>query len=183
MLYSHHRHAERSIAIPTSPERDKLAVAADQRLALTGDLNKAAEDYQQIVTSYPQDYRAFDDLGAVYARLGEYNKAIEITRQALKLAPEQIAPYEHLGYYYLATQHPDDGHQVIRDAQAKKMDSAGLSQGALRHGVPCAAGTRQARDGGARFDGSRSILNTKASDWRWRRTPLPTAEQLARSAI
>jgi tetratricopeptide (TPR) repeat protein len=123
-LYSHHRHAERSTAVPNSPERDKLAIAADQRLALSGDLNKAAEDYQQIVASYPQDYRAFDDLGAVYARLGEYNQAIEVARQALKLAPEQIAAYEHLAYYYLATQHPEDGHQVIRDAQAKSMDSA-----------------------------------------------------------
>ncbi len=92
MLYSHHRRAERSVANPNVAERDKLAVAADQRLAMTGDLNKAAEDYQQIVASYPQDYRAFDDLGAVYARLGEYNKAIDVSRQALKLAPQKLAP-------------------------------------------------------------------------------------------
>jgi tetratricopeptide (TPR) repeat protein len=124
VLYSHHRHAERSVANPNVAERDKLAVAADQRLAMTGDLNKAAEDYQQIVASYPQDYRAFDNLGAVYARLGEYNKAIEVTREALNLAPEELAPYQHLGYYYMAIQHPDDGHQAIRDAQAKKLDSA-----------------------------------------------------------
>ncbi len=124
VLYSHHRHAERSIANPNVAERDKLAVAADQRLAMTGDLNKAAEDYQQIVTSYPQDYRAFDDLGAVYARLGKYNQAIDVTRKALSLAPQEPAPYEHLGYYYMATQHLDDGHQAIRDAQAKQLDSA-----------------------------------------------------------
>lgn len=123
VLYSHHRHAERSIANPNVSERDKLAVAAEQRLALNGDLNRAAQDYQQIVASYPQDDRAFDDLGAVYARLGQYNKAIEVTRKALSLAPEEVAPYEHLGYYYMAIQHPDDGHQAIRDAQAKKLDS------------------------------------------------------------
>lgn len=123
ILYSHHRHAARSVANPNIAERDKLAVAADQRLAMTGDLNRAAEDYQQIAASYPQDYRAFDDLGAVYARLGEYNKAIDVTRKALALAPEGLAPYEHLGYYYMAIQHPDDGHQIIRDAEAKKMDS------------------------------------------------------------
>jgi tetratricopeptide (TPR) repeat protein len=123
VLYSHHRRAERSVAHPNVAERDKLAVAADQRLAMTGDLNKAAEDDQQIVASYPQDYRGFDDLGAVYARLGEYTKAIEVTRKALSLAPEELAPYEHLGYYYLAIQHPDDGHEAIREALAKKMDS------------------------------------------------------------
>ena len=124
LLYSHHRRAERSVANPNIAERDKLAVAADQRLASTGDLNKAAEDYEQIVASYPQDYRSLDNLGAVYARLGEYNKAIDVTRRALSLAPDELAPYEHLGYYYVAIQHPDDGHQAIRDAQAKKMDSA-----------------------------------------------------------
>lgn len=123
VLYTHHKRAEQSIANPNVAERDKLAVAADQRLTLTGDLNRAAEDYQQIVASYPLDYRAFDNLGVVYARLGEYNKAIEVTRQALNLAPNELAPYEHLGYYYTAIQHPDDGHQTIRDAQAKKMDS------------------------------------------------------------
>jgi tetratricopeptide (TPR) repeat protein len=123
VLYSHHRHAERSTANPNSPERDKLAVAADQRLAMSGDLNRAADDYEQIVASYPQDYRAYDNLGTVYARLGEYNKAIEVGRQALKLAPQEIASYEHLAYYYVATQHPEDGHQVIRDAQSKQLDS------------------------------------------------------------
>ncbi len=35
-----------------------------------------------------------------------------------------MLPYEHLGYYYTAIQHPDDGHQAIRDAQAKQLDSA-----------------------------------------------------------
>ncbi len=123
VLYSHHRRAERSVANPNAPERDKLAVVADQRLALSGDLKRAAADYQQITASYPQDYRAFDNLGTVYARLGEYNKAIDVSRQAMSLAPQEVAPYEHLGYYYTAIQHPDDGHQIIREAQAKKMDS------------------------------------------------------------
>jgi eukaryotic-like serine/threonine-protein kinase len=123
VLYSHHRRGKRSIANPNVAERDRLAVAAGQQLAMTGDLNQAAEDYQQIVANYPQDYRAFDDLGAVYARLGQYNKAIDVTRQALNLAPNELAPYEHLGYYYTAIQHPDDGHQIIHDAQAKGMDS------------------------------------------------------------
>jgi tetratricopeptide (TPR) repeat protein len=126
VLYSHHRHAQRPIATPNIAEADKLVVDAGQRLAMTGDLNRATEDYLQIVATYPQDYRAFDALGSVYARLGEYNKAIEVTRKALSLAPEHAPAYEHLGYYYMATQHPEDGHQVIREALAKKMDSSGF---------------------------------------------------------
>lgn len=124
VLYSHHRSAERSVSHPNLAERDKLAAAADQRLGATGDLDQAAEDFQQIVAGYPQDYRAYDDLGTVYARLGEYNKAVEVTRKAMSLASEDLATREHLGYYYLATQHPEDAHQVILQALAKKMDSA-----------------------------------------------------------
>jgi eukaryotic-like serine/threonine-protein kinase len=128
VLYSHHRRSERPSADPNVAEGGHQALAADQRLALDGDLNQAVENYQKIVASYPQDYRAFDDLGAVYARLGEYNKALEVTRQAMNLAPNELAPYEHLGHYYTAIQHPDDGHQVIRDAQAKRMDSPAFHQ-------------------------------------------------------
>lgn len=124
VLYSHHRRAGQSTANPDVADRDKLTIAADQQLARTGDLNKAAEDYWRIVTSYPNDYRALDDLGTVYARLGEYPKAIDFTRKALSLAPEQLAPYEHLGYYCMAIQHPDDAHQIVREALSKKMDGA-----------------------------------------------------------
>ncbi len=124
VLYSHHRRATRPAIRENVGERDQLTIAAEQRLASTGDLNKAAEDYQQIASAYPNDDRALDTLGTIYARLGQYRKAADAARQAINLAPTVLAPYEHLPSYYLALQQPEDGHQVIRDAMARKMDSA-----------------------------------------------------------
>ena len=122
VMYSRHRRVEVANPSDNVAERDKMAVAADQRLLLTGDLNQAEEDYQQIIARYPQGARAYDDVGVVYARLGQYTKAAEVTRMAMKLDPEAQSPYEHLAYYAMAAQHPEDAHQYIRDAQAKGFD-------------------------------------------------------------
>lgn len=124
VLYSRHQHNAHPAANENVAERDKMAVAADQRLMLSGNLEQAAKEYQQIVARYPQDSRAYDELGVVYARLGQYTAAVEAGKQALALDPDALAPYEHAPYYDLALQHPEDAHQRISQAQAKKMDSA-----------------------------------------------------------
>lgn len=124
LLYAHHGRASRVPAPANVAEISKLTTAAEQDLSSTGDLNEALASYQQIVAGHPQDFRVFDNLGVVYARLGQYGKAAEAAHQAMKLGPDELAPYEHLAYYDMALQHPEDGHQVIRDAQAKRMDSA-----------------------------------------------------------
>ena len=122
VLYSRHHRGEVANPTDNAAERDKLSVAADQRLLLTGDLNQAAEDYEKIVAKYPQGARAYDDLGVVYARLGQYTKAAEVTRMATKLDPDAQSPFEHLAYYAMALQHPEDAHQYVRDAHAKSFD-------------------------------------------------------------
>jgi serine/threonine protein kinase len=42
-----------------------------------GELEKAAQVYQERIASYPHDDRAYLDLGAVYGALGEYERAAE----------------------------------------------------------------------------------------------------------
>ena len=124
ILYSHHRRGAPTAVNQNAGQSSQLAQDAEQNLIRTGDLHKAAEDYQQLIAANPNDYRSLDALGVVYARMGQYAKAADAARQAMKLAPDALAPYEHLPYYYLALQLPEDAHQVIRDAMAKKMDSA-----------------------------------------------------------
>ena len=70
-------------------EREKLAITADYYQNVTGELDKAAQTYQEEIESYPRDSRAYVNLGNVYAAQGQYEKAAEITRQGLRLAPDQ----------------------------------------------------------------------------------------------
>ena len=103
-------------------EREKLKIAADYYQIVTGELDKAAQTYQEAIESYPRDSRAYGNLGVVYGEQGQYEKAAEITRQAVRLAPDQLAYYGNLANYALALQRFDETRQIIHEAQARKLD-------------------------------------------------------------
>jgi tetratricopeptide (TPR) repeat protein len=108
-------------------EREKLTITANYYLLLTGELDKAAEAYQQGAESYPrQSARAYRALGKMFACEGQYEKATEITRQAQRLAPDQVFFNLDLAAYALALQHFDETRQIIQEAQARKLDDQGL---------------------------------------------------------
>ena len=58
-------------------EWEKLAIAADYYLNVTGELDKAAQTYEEWTESYPRDDEAYLSLGVVYASEGQYEKAAE----------------------------------------------------------------------------------------------------------
>ena len=107
-------------------EREKLYIVADYYTAVTGELDKAARDYQEEIESYPRTALGYSYLGEVYAAQGQYEKAAEITRQALRLSPGHVTPYDDLANYTLALQRFDETRQTIHEAQARKLDSFGL---------------------------------------------------------
>jgi tetratricopeptide (TPR) repeat protein len=107
-------------------EREKLHITASYYQNVTGELGKAAQTYQEGIESYPRDYRAHDDLGNVYAQQGQYENATDLYRQRLRLTPDGVSPYANLGSSLISLQRFDEARQIIRDAQARKMDSDSL---------------------------------------------------------
>ena len=103
-------------------EREKLNITADYYTDVTGELDKAAQPYQEAIENYPRRTAAYVNLGIVYAAQGQYEKAAEVTRQAMRLAPDQVAQYDNLANYALALQRFDETRQTIREAQARKLD-------------------------------------------------------------
>ena len=103
-------------------EREKLAIAATYYRNVTGELDKAAQTYQETIESYPRSASPYNGLGIVYGYLGQYEKAAEVTRQAVRLAPDRVSPHETLANYTLALQRFDETRQVIHEAQARKGD-------------------------------------------------------------
>jgi len=104
-------------------EREKLAITANYYQAVTGELDKAAQTYQEEIESYPREYRAYVGLGNVYSTRGQYEKAAEIARQAMRLAPDQTSSYGGLANYTLALQRVDETRQIIHEAQVRKLDN------------------------------------------------------------
>jgi eukaryotic-like serine/threonine-protein kinase len=107
-------------------EREKLAITAIYYSTVTGELDKAAQTYQEEIESYPRFSSAYGNLGLVYATQGQYDRATEACRQGLRVAPESGVPYTDLGNSLLSLQRFDEARQIIREAQARKLDNVAL---------------------------------------------------------
>jgi serine/threonine protein kinase/Flp pilus assembly protein TadD len=53
-------------------EREKLAIVGTYYLNVTGELDKAAQTWQEFIESYPRDLEGYDDLSSVYNLEGQY---------------------------------------------------------------------------------------------------------------
>ncbi len=104
-------------------EREKLAITAGYYETVTGELDKAAQTYQQWVESYPRDYRAHLDLGNIYTAQGLYDKGSAEYRESLRLAPDHSAPYSNLGNSLIALQRFSEAREVLQQAKARNVDS------------------------------------------------------------
>jgi tetratricopeptide (TPR) repeat protein len=107
-------------------EREKLFISEVYYSSVTGELDKAAQTYQEQFESYPREAPAYANLGNVYSEQGQYEKAAEITRQALRLAPGLVDVYSNLAQYSLCLQRFDEARQGIHEAQARKLDNRNL---------------------------------------------------------
>jgi len=103
-------------------ERERLLITEDYFRTVTGELDKAAQAYQQQIESRPRDSSGYSGLGTIYGLQGEYEKAVEMMRQAQQLAPGTIDSYENLPNFLLALQRLDEARQPIREAHERKLD-------------------------------------------------------------
>jgi eukaryotic-like serine/threonine-protein kinase len=104
-------------------EREKLDIAASYYASATGELDKAAETYEEEIENYPRQSGSHLGLGNVYTGQGQYEKAAESFRQSLRLAPDNLAPYAGLGNTLISLQRFDETRQIIHEGQARKLDS------------------------------------------------------------
>jgi serine/threonine protein kinase/tetratricopeptide (TPR) repeat protein len=104
-------------------EREKLHFAASYYAYVTGEMDKAAQTYQEEIENYPREPRAYSNLGITFASQGQYEKAMEITRQAVLRGPDNVGRFGNLANYALALQRFDEARQTIHEAQARKLDN------------------------------------------------------------
>jgi eukaryotic-like serine/threonine-protein kinase len=104
-------------------EPEKLMISASYYSSATGELDKAAQTYRELIERYPRQLSVYISLGILYSEQGQYEKALEITRQGMRL--ESDVWYGYLGNqtnYTMALQHFDETRQIIHEAQERKMD-------------------------------------------------------------
>lgn len=103
-------------------EREKLLIASYYYQDVTGELDKAAQVFQQWIGSYPRDYIAYGSLAILYSQQGQYDDAIETNRKFLALSPGNVVAYENLAEMLLAVQRFDEARQTLAEAHARKLD-------------------------------------------------------------
>lgn len=104
-------------------DHEKLAITATYYVHVSGELDKAAEAYQDWIASYPRDYIPHTYLGFVYSDQGQYEKSVDAYREGLHLLPDNVRAYGFISNQLLALQRFDEASQVIRQAQARKLDN------------------------------------------------------------
>ncbi|MGA9475147.1 MAG: protein kinase [Terriglobales bacterium] len=103
-------------------QRESLHITAFYYESVTGELEKAAQTYQEWIADYPRDYRAHIDLGSVYSEQGQYDEAVEEKREGLRLEPGSGVPYANVVNSLLALHRFDEVRQTVQQAQARKLD-------------------------------------------------------------
>jgi tetratricopeptide (TPR) repeat protein len=110
-------------------EREKLSIMAEYYSSVTGELDKAAQSYREIVDSYPSSSNAYGGLIWQYLALGQFAEAEEAGRKALRLAPDSLVPYINLSGALVSQQRLGEARAVLQQAEARKLadDLEGLS--------------------------------------------------------
>ncbi len=103
-------------------EREAMIIAGGYYFLVTGELQKAAQTFQQITAIYPRDEAAVNNLGSVYEQLGQYEKAIELEHRTIAMNADAVNAYENLANDYLALQRVDQAQSTIAAAHARGLE-------------------------------------------------------------
>ena len=87
---------------------------------VTGELDKSAQAYQEIGSTYPRAAGAFASLGAIYSEEGRYEKAIEVTRRSLEQDPGSLLEY-NISVFQLALQQFDDAKRTLQPVRNREI--------------------------------------------------------------
>ena len=69
-------------------EREKFSIAADYYSQVTGELDKAGQQYELLLQYYPRDGEAHNNLGGLYSTFGDYERAAKEALAAAETDPK-----------------------------------------------------------------------------------------------
>jgi serine/threonine protein kinase/Flp pilus assembly protein TadD len=109
-------------------ERERYYISCTYFTLVTGELEKAIQQYELWIRDYPRDYVAGTNLGVNYFTMGQFERAAAVTREALRLEPANIIAYNNIGVAYFSMNRLDEAKSTFDDALARKLDGPYLRQ-------------------------------------------------------
>jgi len=113
-------------------QREKWEIAGQYYQAGTGELDKAAQQYDLLIHDFPRDPSVHANLGLVYSQLGQHEKAAELDRQELQVDPKGSVAYANLTLEYLALNRLDEAKTTLVRASSIKLDTYPLELAAYQ---------------------------------------------------
>jgi serine/threonine protein kinase/tetratricopeptide (TPR) repeat protein len=110
-------------------EREKLYITAHYFNEVTGELDKALENYLLWEREFPKDFIPYLNAGSIYATLGQYEKGISETRLSQQVEPNDVIVYSNLAGSYLNVNRLDEAKSIFDQALAIKLDDPSLRSG------------------------------------------------------
>ena len=109
-------------------EREKLYISSSYYATVTGELEKAVQQYELWIQEYPRDEEPYNDLAVVYDRLGQREKATNGYQQALALNPDDGVTATNLAQNFIALNRLDEAKSTVDQALARKSEYPGLHE-------------------------------------------------------
>jgi len=103
-------------------EREKLHITSMYYMNVTGELDRAVENFREWQENYPRDDVAYTNLGSLYATEGKYEQSVEQMRAALRLNPDNVIGYEILMGDLVNLERFDETLQAYQEAMNRKLD-------------------------------------------------------------
>jgi serine/threonine protein kinase/tetratricopeptide (TPR) repeat protein len=104
-------------------ERERFRITATYYLLVTGELEKAIQNYELWAQTYPRSSEPFGNLGVDYTFLGQYDKAVASSLEDLRLNPGSAAAYTNLVGLYSALDRPNEGQVKYQEAVEHRIDN------------------------------------------------------------
>jgi serine/threonine protein kinase len=107
-------------------ERERLYIEGTYYTNATGELEKAAQNYELLDQTYPREDASHRALGVIFNFLGNREKYLEETREALRLEPNNGFNYNDLGWAYQTLNRLDEAEAVYKQAEERKLENSFL---------------------------------------------------------
>ncbi len=109
-------------------ERERFGIEGSYSVAVTGELEKAAQTYELWRQTYPRDAAPYGSLGGISAFLGNWERLLEEQREWQRLQPNGQGFYLNLAYAYMSLNRLDEAEAVYKQAEERKLGGEFLLQ-------------------------------------------------------
>lgn len=105
-------------------ERERFSIDSNYYMLVTGELDKAAQSFEEWKQLYPRDLAPYINLGLVDSNLGLLEQGLKNDVAGLALKKDSSVVYRDLSIDYMSLNRLEDAKSVLDEARSRKVDGS-----------------------------------------------------------